>query len=79
MEAGQLGSACSTLPRVLAAAAIVGLGAVGDAVEVGGQARGHGEVELAEELIAVFAVQLQGEGAEGAGCRGWRCRLRGSG
>ena len=36
-------------------------------MQVGGQARRHREVELAEELIAVFAVELQGEGAEGAG------------
>ena len=38
-------------------------------MQVGGQARGHGEVQLAEELVAVFAVELQGEGGVGAGGR----------
>ena len=36
-------------------------------VQVGGEARRHGEVELAEVLIAVFAVQLQRETGEPAG------------
>ena len=35
----------------------------------GGQPGRHGEVELAEELVAVFAVELQGEGAVRAGDR----------
>ena len=36
-------------------------------MQVGGQAWGHREVQLAEELVAVFAFELQGEIAEGAG------------
>ena len=57
----------------------VGFGAVGDAVQVGGEAGGQGEVQLAEVLVAVFAVELQGEVGEGAGGRVVRCPLRGSG
>ena len=39
-------------------------------MQVGGQAGRHREVELAEELVAVFAVELQGEGAEKAPAAG---------
>ena len=66
-------------PGVLRRGGDRGLRAVGDAAQVGGQARRHGEVELAEELVAVFAVELQGEGAERRRRSGWRCRRRGSG
>ena len=60
--AGQLGLRLLGAARACcAAAAIVGLRAVGDAAQVGGQAGRHREVELAEELVAVFAVELQGE------------------
>ena len=52
-----------------AAAAIDGLRAVGDPAQVAGEAGRHLEVEVAEELVAVVAVELQGEGAEGAGGR----------
>jgi len=36
-------------------------GAVGDAVEVGAEARRHREVELAQVLVAVVAIELQSE------------------
>src|SRR5262245_9815174 len=43
------------------------LRAVGDAFEGAGEAVGHGEVEVAQELIAVIAIELQGEGGVIAG------------
>ena len=43
------------------------LRAVGDAGQVAGQPRRHREIELAEELVAVFTVEFEREGAEGAG------------
>lgn len=33
-------------------------------MKIGGQAGGHREIQLAEVLISIFAVQLEGEGAE---------------
>ncbi len=58
------------------------LGAVGDSVQVGGQARRHREVQLAEVLVAVFAVQLQGEGGKaacgGVGGAGFEGRFEGA-
>ena len=64
---GSSGAACSAAAEGLGGGEDVGFGAVGEAVEVGGEARGHGEVEVAEELVAVFAVELEGEGGEAAG------------
>ena len=46
-------------------------------MQVRGQARRHCEIQLAEELIAIFAVELQGEGAEGAGGRVRGTRFQG--
>ena len=45
------------------------LRAVGDPAQVAGEAGRHPEVEVAEELVAVVAVELQVEVAEGAGDR----------
>ena len=46
-----------------------GLRAVADPAQVAGEAGRHPEVEVAEELVAVVAVELQVEVAEGAGER----------
>ena len=45
-------------------------------MEVCGQAGRHREVQLAEELIAVFAVEFQGEGAVSTGRRGRGARFQ---
>ena len=41
-------------------------GTIRNPVEVGSQSRRHGEVKVAEKLIAVFAVEFQAERAKGA-------------
>ena len=56
-------------PSVLRGGRDRGLRAVGDAAQVAGKPGRHREVEVAEELVAVVAVELQGEGAEVAGHR----------
>ena len=67
--AGQLGVACSARPRFCGGGGDRGLRAVGDPAQVAGEAGRHLEVEVAEELVAVVAVELQVEVAEGAGDR----------
>ncbi len=61
LDAGQLGEACSVRPGFFAAAGDRGLRAVGDPAQGAGQARRHREGEVAEELVAVFAVELEAE------------------
>ena len=59
------------------------LGAVGDPAQITGEAGWHREVEVAQELVAVVAVELQVEVAEGsrsrdrvpATRRGWKGRF----
>ena len=67
MRPGSSGAACSVRPSVLAACGDRRLGAVCDAAQAAGEAGRHREIEVAEELVAVFAVELQRERAEGAG------------
>ena len=59
LEAGQLGEACSVRPGLLRRRRDRGLRAVGDPAQGAGQARRHREVEVAEELVAVVAIELE--------------------
>ena len=74
-EAGQLGWASSRPAGGVGGGGDRGLGAVGDAAQVGAEAGGHREAELAEVLIAVFAVELKVKELK-APAEGWRCRHR---
>ena len=53
-----------------------GVGAVGDALEGGGEAGRSGDFEAAEVLFAVFAGEVEGEGGVGGGGVGSRGSLR---
>ena len=59
------GEHCSSTPRLLRGGGDRGLGAVGDPAQVAGEPGRHPEGEVAEELVAVVAVELEVEVAEG--------------
>ena len=66
-EAGQAGLVAESAPLWALAAAIVGLGAEGDAGDFAEQARGQGRRVGGDLLLGVVPRQVQVEGAVGAG------------